>query len=86
MNGERWNARPDTPPTTTITLPPHSAGRTSVDVFSSQMYRFHLRLWRWELVMPSGGKAPAAAGHSMVFHPPSRTLLVYGGHRPSTAR
>lgn len=62
------------------------AGRTSVDVFSSQMYRFHLRMWRWELVVPSGGKAPAAAGHSMVFHAASRTLLVYGGHRPSTAR
>ncbi|KAJ7303998.1 hypothetical protein JRQ81_011515 [Phrynocephalus forsythii] len=61
-------------------------GRTSVDIFSSQMYRFHLRMWHWELVVPSGGKAPAAAGHSMVFHPASRTLLVYGGHRPSTAR
>uniref|UniRef100_A0ACB8FSR9 Multiple epidermal growth factor-like domains protein 8 n=3 Tax=Sphaerodactylus townsendi TaxID=933632 RepID=A0ACB8FSR9_9SAUR len=61
-------------------------GRTSVDVFSSQMYRFHLRMWFWELVLPSGGKAPAAAGHSMIFHPASRTLLVYGGHRPSTAR
>ncbi|XP_054855201.1 multiple epidermal growth factor-like domains protein 8 isoform X1 [Eublepharis macularius] len=61
-------------------------GRTSVDVFSSQMYRFHLRTWLWELVVPSGGKTPAAAGHSMVFHSASRTLLVYGGHRPSTAR
>ncbi|XP_007430507.1 multiple epidermal growth factor-like domains protein 8 [Python bivittatus] len=61
-------------------------GRTAVDVFSSHMYRFHLRRWTWELVIPSGGKAPATAGHSMVFHPASRTLLVYGGHRPSTAR
>ncbi|XP_039208131.1 multiple epidermal growth factor-like domains protein 8 [Crotalus tigris] len=61
-------------------------GRTSVDVFSSHMYRFHLKRWTWELVIPSGGKAPAAAGHSMVFHPASRTLVVYGGHRPSTAR
>ncbi|XP_062823192.1 multiple epidermal growth factor-like domains protein 8 [Anolis carolinensis] len=61
-------------------------GRTSVDVFSSQMFRFHLRAWTWELVVPSGGKPPSAAGHSMVFHPASRTLVVYGGHRPSTAR
>uniref|UniRef100_A0A8C8VJG7 Multiple EGF like domains 8 n=1 Tax=Pelusios castaneus TaxID=367368 RepID=A0A8C8VJG7_9SAUR len=61
-------------------------GRTAVDVFSSQMFRFHLETWHWERVVPAGGKAPAAAGHSMVFHPPSRALLVYGGHRPSTAR
>lgn len=40
----------------------------------------------WEAVQPTGGKPPATAGHSMVFHPPSRALLVYGGHRPTTAR
>ncbi|XP_074991103.1 multiple epidermal growth factor-like domains protein 8 [Calonectris borealis] len=61
-------------------------GRTAEDVFSSQLFRFHLETWGWEQVVPWGGKPPAAAGHSMVFHPPSRTLLVYGGHRPSTAR
>ncbi|KAM9207897.1 LOW QUALITY PROTEIN: multiple epidermal growth factor-like domains protein 8 [Leptosomus discolor] len=61
-------------------------GRTAEDVFSSQLFRFHLELGGWERVVPWGGKPPAAAGHSMVFHPPSRTLLVYGGHRPSTAR
>ncbi|XP_074874861.1 multiple epidermal growth factor-like domains protein 8 [Buteo buteo] len=61
-------------------------GRTAEDVFSSQLFRFHLETWGWERVVPWGGKPPAAAGHSMVFHPPSRTLLVYGGHRPSTAR
>ncbi|KAK2844814.1 hypothetical protein Q5P01_011473 [Channa striata] len=41
---------------------------------------------RWETVLPTGGKPPATAGHSMVFHSASRTLLVYGGHRPTTAR
>ncbi|XP_074837451.1 multiple epidermal growth factor-like domains protein 8 [Carettochelys insculpta] len=61
-------------------------GRTAMDVFSAQMFRFQLETWQWERVVPAGGKAPAAAGHSMVFHLPSRTLLVYGGHRPSTAR
>ncbi|KAH0631676.1 hypothetical protein JD844_006126 [Phrynosoma platyrhinos] len=72
-------------PLNTTWFPP-PVGRTAVDVFSSQMFRFHLRSWRWEMVVPSGGKAPAAAGHSMIFHPASRTLVVYGGHRPSTAR
>ncbi|XP_010892421.2 multiple epidermal growth factor-like domains protein 8 [Esox lucius] len=62
-------------------------GRTEEDMFSSSLYRFSL--WGsavWEAVQPTGGKPPATAGHSMVFHPPSRTLLVYGGHRPTTAR
>ncbi|KAM4703377.1 multiple epidermal growth factor-like domains protein 8 [Rhinophrynus dorsalis] len=61
-------------------------GRTSRDVFSSLMFRFNLHSWEWEQVLPAGGKPPAAAGHSMVFHAASRSLLVYGGHRPSTAR
>uniref|UniRef100_A0AAR2IQ65 Multiple EGF-like-domains 8 n=1 Tax=Pygocentrus nattereri TaxID=42514 RepID=A0AAR2IQ65_PYGNA len=61
-------------------------GRTEEDMFSSSLYRF--RLWdsKWETVQPYGGKPPATAGHSMVFHSPSRTLLVYGGYRPTTAR
>uniref|UniRef100_A0A8C7C7Q8 Multiple EGF like domains 8 n=1 Tax=Oncorhynchus kisutch TaxID=8019 RepID=A0A8C7C7Q8_ONCKI len=62
-------------------------GRTEEDMFSSSLYRFGL--WGsgvWEAVQPTGGKPPATAGHSMVFHPPSRALLVYGGHRPTTAR
>ncbi|XP_064359618.1 multiple epidermal growth factor-like domains protein 8 isoform X1 [Dromaius novaehollandiae] len=61
-------------------------GRTAEDVFSSQLFRFDLETWRWEVVVPWGGKPPTAAGHSMVFHAPSRALVVYGGHRPSTAR
>ncbi|XP_053908557.1 LOW QUALITY PROTEIN: multiple epidermal growth factor-like domains protein 8 [Cuculus canorus] len=61
-------------------------GRTAEDVFSSQLFRLRLPGGGWERVLPWGGKPPAAAGHSMVFHPSSRTLLVYGGHRPSTAR
>ncbi|XP_041081633.1 multiple epidermal growth factor-like domains protein 8 [Polyodon spathula] len=61
-------------------------GRSVEDLFSSELYRFSLLSPHWERVQPAGGKAPAAAGHSMVFYPPSRTLLVYGGHRPSTAR
>ncbi|XP_011483811.1 multiple epidermal growth factor-like domains protein 8 [Oryzias latipes] len=62
-------------------------GRTEEDMFSSTLYRFGLHgSGRWETVQPTGGKPPATAGHSMVFHSPSRTLLVYGGHRPTTAR
>lgn len=62
-------------------------GRTEEDMFSSSLYRFALHgAGRWESVQPTGGKPPATAGHSMVFHIPSRTLLVYGGHRPTTAR
>uniref|UniRef100_A0AAX7TXQ6 Multiple EGF-like-domains 8 n=1 Tax=Astatotilapia calliptera TaxID=8154 RepID=A0AAX7TXQ6_ASTCA len=62
-------------------------GRTEEDMFSSTLYRFGLHgSGRWETVQPTGGKPPATAGHSMVFHGPSRTLLVYGGHRPTTAR
>lgn len=55
-------------------------------MFSSSLYRF--RLWDgvWETVQPTGGKPPATAGHSMIYHAPSKTLLVYGGHRPTTAR
>ncbi|XP_067304723.1 multiple epidermal growth factor-like domains protein 8 [Pseudorasbora parva] len=61
-------------------------GRTEEDMFSSSLYRF--RLWDgvWEAVQPTGGKPPATAGHSMVYHAISKTLLVYGGHRPTTAR
>uniref|UniRef100_A0A1A8GFI9 Multiple EGF-like-domains 8 n=1 Tax=Nothobranchius korthausae TaxID=1143690 RepID=A0A1A8GFI9_9TELE len=62
-------------------------GRTEEDMFSSTLYRFGLHgFGRWETVQPTGGKPPASAGHSMVFHNHSRTLLVYGGHRPTTAR
>ncbi|KAF3839320.1 hypothetical protein F7725_018037 [Dissostichus mawsoni] len=61
--------------------------RTEEDMFSSSLYRFGLHgSGRWETVQPTGGKPPSTAGHSMVFHSPSRTLLVYGGHRPTTAR
>lgn len=66
-----------------------SGGRTQRDLFSSGLFRFRLdRSSRgyWEQVVPAGGRPPAATGHSMVFHAPSRTLLVHGGHRPSTAR
>uniref|UniRef100_A0A6I8P4P7 Multiple EGF like domains 8 n=1 Tax=Ornithorhynchus anatinus TaxID=9258 RepID=A0A6I8P4P7_ORNAN len=66
-----------------------SGGRTRHDLFSSGLFRFRLGAAggvRWEAVVPAGGRAPAATGHSMVFHPPSRALVLYGGHRPSTAR
>lgn len=56
-------------------------------MFSSSLHRFGLQgSGHWETIHPTGGKPPATAGHSMVFHSPSRTLLVYGGHRPTTAR
>ncbi|XP_043935354.1 multiple epidermal growth factor-like domains protein 8 [Protopterus annectens] len=61
-------------------------GRSETDTFSSSMHRFHLLTWIWEVIFPAGGKPPAAAGHSMVYHAASRSLIVYGGHRPSTAR
>lgn len=68
-------------------LSPYFPGRTEEDMFSSSLYRFGLHgTGLWETVQPTGGKPPATAGHSMVFHSPSRTLLVYGGHRPTTAR
>ncbi|XP_045900405.1 multiple epidermal growth factor-like domains protein 8 [Micropterus dolomieu] len=62
-------------------------GRTEEDLFSSSLYRFGLNSsGGWETVQPTAGKPPATAGHSMVFYSPSRTLLVYGGHRPTTTR
>lgn len=65
----------------------YNSGRTEEDMFSSSLYRFGLHgSGQWETIHPTGGKPPATAGHSMVFHSPSRTLLVYGGHRPTTAR
>lgn len=66
-----------------------SGGRTQHDLFSSGLFRFRLDSSSggyWEQVVPAGGRPPAATGHSMVFHAPSRALLVHGGHRPSTAR
>ncbi|XP_023801492.1 multiple epidermal growth factor-like domains protein 8, partial [Cyanistes caeruleus] len=61
--------------------------RTPWDEFSSDLFRFFLPGGGpWQRVGVWGGKAPRAAGHSLLFHPPSRSLLVYGGHRPSTAR
>lgn len=66
-----------------------SGGRTQHDLFSSDLFRFCLggtSRGYWEQVIPAGGRPPAATGHSMVFHAPSRALLVHGGHRPSTAR
>lgn len=66
-----------------------SGGRTQHDLFSSGLFRFrldHTSRGYWEQVIPAGGRPPAATGHSMVFHASSRTLLVHGGHRPSTAR
>lgn len=66
-----------------------SGGRTQHDLFSSGLFRFRLDSpsgGYWEKVIPAGGRPPAATGHSMVFHEPSRALLVHGGHRPSTAR
>lgn len=68
-------------------LSAYVSGRTEEDMFSSSLYRFGLLgSGQWEAIHPTGGKPPATAGHSMVFHSPSRTLLVYGGHRPTTAR
>lgn len=70
-----------------LILSVYFSGRTEEDMFSSSLYRFGLQGGgQWETIHPTGGKPPATAGHSMVFHSPSRTLLVYGGHRPTTAR
>lgn len=68
-------------------ISPYFPGRTEEDLFSSSLYRFGLNSsGGWETVQPTAGKPPATAGHSMVFYSPSRTLLVYGGHRPTTTR
>lgn len=70
-----------------LILSAYVSGRTEEDMFSSSLYRFGLLgSGQWEAIHPTGGKPPATAGHSMVFHSPSRTLLVYGGHRLTTAR
>lgn len=70
-----------------LILSAYVSGRTEEDMFSSSLYRFGLLgSGQWEIIHSTGGKPPATAGHSMVFHSPSRTLLVYGGHRPTTAR
>nr|XP_041568334.1 multiple epidermal growth factor-like domains protein 8 [Taeniopygia guttata] len=61
-------------------------GRTSSDVFSPDLFRLLLPGGPWERVGVWGGKAPRAAGHALLFLPHARSLLVYGGHRPSTAR
>ncbi|XP_067832979.1 multiple epidermal growth factor-like domains protein 8 [Heptranchias perlo] len=58
-------------------------GRTGLDRFSAQMFRFDVGRRIWEEVVPTGGRSPAVSGHSMVFHPASRMLLVHGGHRVS---
>nr|XP_006014434.1 PREDICTED: multiple epidermal growth factor-like domains protein 8 [Latimeria chalumnae] len=60
-------------------------GHTQDDSFSSETYQFYLKTGVWQLVIPSGGKPPAAAGLSMVYHAASCSLIVYGGHHPSTA-
>ncbi|XP_032872665.1 multiple epidermal growth factor-like domains protein 8 [Amblyraja radiata] len=58
-------------------------GRTEEGSFSGTMFRLDLQRLEWEEVLPTGGKSPPVAAHSMVFHPQSRTLLIHGGHRLS---
>uniref|UniRef100_S4R8P8 Multiple EGF-like-domains 8 n=1 Tax=Petromyzon marinus TaxID=7757 RepID=S4R8P8_PETMA len=61
-------------------------GRTEQEEFSSAIYAFNLTSKAWRKEVPLAGLAPAALGHSMVFYPEGRMLLVFGGHQPSSTR
>uniref|UniRef100_UPI00358F442D multiple epidermal growth factor-like domains protein 8 n=1 Tax=Myxine glutinosa TaxID=7769 RepID=UPI00358F442D len=61
-------------------------GRTSKQQFSSELYKFNLSTSLWEHIVPLGGRRKAVLGHSMVFYPDDRLLLVYGGHHPISTR
>ncbi|XP_061416595.1 multiple epidermal growth factor-like domains protein 8 [Lethenteron reissneri] len=61
-------------------------GRTEQEEFSSAIYAFNLMSKAWRKEVPLAGQAPAALGHSMVFYPEGRMLLVFGGHQPSSTR
>ncbi len=64
-------------------------GRTQNSEFLSSMYRFNLLSGdAWEEVVTHGGKEAdrRLVGHSMVYHPESKSLLVFGGFLPDYAR
>ncbi|XP_077985026.1 multiple epidermal growth factor-like domains protein 8 [Glandiceps talaboti] len=65
-------------------------GHSSSAHFTSKMYRYNLHLpdTDWEKVEYRGGMISglAVTGHSMVYHPESRSLVVYGGYKPQFAR
>lgn len=63
-----------------------SGGRSDGDAVSAALFRFHLGRRRWERLEPWGGRPPAAAAHSVLWDPWSRSLLIHGGVRPSSAR
>lgn len=64
-------------------------GRTTHGDFSSAMYRYDLTEGdEWEEVQVRGGKTAdrRLVGHSTVYHPESKSLLVFGGFLPDYAR
>ena len=64
-------------------------GRTSDGHFLSAMYRVNLDDdSQWEQVVAKGGKTEIRrlVGHSCIYHPESRSLLVFGGFLPDNAR
>ncbi|XP_070550058.1 multiple epidermal growth factor-like domains protein 8 [Ptychodera flava] len=63
-------------------------GRSVNEHFTSNMYRIDLSLpLEWEKVTYAGGMQSdlKLSGHSLVFHPESRSLIVYGGFIPKDA-
>lgn len=64
-------------------------GRTDLGAYISDMYRIQLHEdAEWEHVMARGGKVAnrRLVGHTTVYHPESRSLLVFGGFLPDYAR
>ncbi|XP_078593005.1 multiple epidermal growth factor-like domains protein 8 [Branchiostoma floridae x Branchiostoma japonicum] len=63
-------------------------GRRDEKHFTSDMYRYDLVRGAWEEVETRGGKQESRqlVGHSMVFHPSSRSLVVFGGFQPNYAK
>jgi hypothetical protein len=64
-------------------------GRHENGSFSSNMYRIAVpEAIKWEVVPVKGGKDTVRRliGHSTVYHPESKSLLVFGGLKPEYAR
>ncbi|XP_006821990.1 multiple epidermal growth factor-like domains protein 8 [Saccoglossus kowalevskii] len=63
-------------------------GRSESVNFMSKMYRYDFTNYHWEEVNYRGGTISdlRVSGHSMVYHPESRSLIVFGGFKPRYSR